>query len=426
MLFFNGAVRGAIMSRNITINAKREKAMEEQATEIVERKGIGHPDSVADGIAEAVSRTLSRYYRENYGRIFHHNTDQVEIVGGQAKAAFRNMELSQNRGYDRGGMVLEPVYILLSGRATTTVDIDGHKERVPYRTLAKKAAFEQLKSQFPNLDPVEDVIIDCKIGQGSVDLKGLYDTDKKLANDTSFGVGYAPLSEVDTITLKTEEYIIEKLRHEMKALGEDIKVMTSRNGDNIHITVAQAMVGKYLDDSDAYQSVKEELKQKLLDNAVKYTGRKVDISINTGDIPENDIYYLTVTGLSMENGDDGSVGRGNRVNGLITPYRPMSMEAAAGKNPVTHVGKIYNLMSKLIAEDIIKAGGNDIKEAHVRLVSNIGQPISEPQLASVQLIMAEGVSEEKYRSEINGIVENWLDGHDRITDMLLEEKLKVF
>ncbi len=414
------------MSKNIAIEAKRERPMEEQTSEIVERKGIGHPDSVADGIAEAVSRELSLYYKENYGRIFHHNTDQVEIVGGQAKAAFLNKELSQNKGYRKGGMVLEPVYILLSGRATTTVDIDGHKERVPYRTLAVKAAFNQLKEQFPNLDPVEDVIIDCKIGQGSVDLTGVYDTRKQLANDTSFGVGYAPLSEVDTITLKTEEYIIGKLRHEIKALGEDIKVMTSRNGDRIHITVAQAMVGRHVDDPDAYMSIKEELKGKLLDNASKYTKRELDISINTADMPEKDIYYLTVTGLSMENGDDGSVGRGNRVNGLITPYRPMSMEAAAGKNPVTHVGKLYNLMSMLIANDIVEAGGNDIKEAHVRIVSNIGHPVSEPQLASIQLIMADGVSEEKYRSEIEGIVSGWLDDHERITDMLLNQELKVY
>ncbi len=414
------------MSKNIAIEAKRERPMEEQTSEIVERKGIGHPDSVADGIAEAVSRTLSQYYKENYGRIFHHNTDQVEIVGGQAKAAFLNRELSQNRGYKKGGMVLEPVYILLSGRATTTIEIDGHKERVPYRTLAVRAAFKQLKDQFPNLDPVEDVIIDCKIGQGSVDLTGLYDTRKQLANDTSFGVGYAPLSEVDTITLKTEEYIIEKLRHQIKALGEDIKVMTSRNVDKIHITVAQAMVGKHVDDPDAYRSVKDELREKLLDNAAKYTKRELDISINTADIPEKDIYYLTVTGLSMENGDDGSVGRGNRVNGLITPYRPMSMEAAAGKNPVTHVGKIYNLMSMLIAEDIVKAGGNDIKEAHVCIVSNIGHPVSEPQLASIQLIMAGGVSEAKYRGEIESIVSGWLDNHEKITDMLLNQELKVY
>ena len=53
--------------------------------------------------------------------------------------------------------------------------------------------------------------------------------------------------------------------------------------------------------------------------------------------------YLTVTGLSAEQGDDGEVGRGNRVNGLITPSRAMSLEAAAGKNAVAHVGKLYNL-----------------------------------------------------------------------------------
>ena len=55
--------------------------------------------------------------------------------------------------------------------------------------------------------------------------------------------------------------------------------------------------------------------------------------------------YLTVLGTSADGADGGQVGRGNRVNGLISLHRPMSTEAAAGKNPVSHVGKIYNLLA---------------------------------------------------------------------------------
>ncbi len=398
------------MNRNIVVEEINFTPVENREIEIVERKGIGHPDSVSDGIAESISRELSRYYLKNYGRILHHNTDQAEIVGGQAKPKFG------------GGQVLEPVYILLSGRATTLVE----GERVPYRTIAKKAAVNFLKKHYRNLDIEEDVIIDCMIGQGSIDLKGLYDTQKHLANDTSFGVGYAPLSDLEKVVYNTERYINGELKKRFPEVGEDVKVMGFREGNKINITIAAAFVGRHTPDPDHYMSVKEELTSVLTDYAAKFTDREVNYFINTGDITEESIYYLTVTGLSMENGDDGSVGRGNRVNGLITPYRPMSMEASAGKNPVTHVGKLYNLLAFKIAEDVVKAAGGDVLEAHVRIVSQIGKPIDEPQVASVQLIPAKGVSIEKYKKELYGIADNWLANIEKITEMILNDEIDVF
>ena len=398
------------MSRNIVVSKIEEPPIQRTPTEMVERKGIGHPDSVADGIAEAVSRALSNYYMKEYGTIFHHNTDQVEIVGGQSKPEFG------------GGTVLEPVYILLSGRATTMVD----GKRIPFRTIAVKAAYEQIKDNFPNIDPEEDITMDCRIGQGSVDLRGVYDTKKFLANDTSFGVGYAPFSDVERLVLETEHYINGKLRFEMKGLGEDVKVMGARIEDRIILTIAIAMVGKYLANPQEYMALKEQLYDKVKEHGMDLLGRDFELHINTADMPENNVYYLTVTGLSMENGDDGSVGRGNRVNGLITPYRPMSMEAASGKNPVTHVGKLYNLLSMKIAEDIIKETGGDVEEARVRILAQIGHPIDQPLLASTNLIMADGVPLSKVKGEVEGIVDNWLANIDKITQMLLEGKISTY
>ena len=37
--------------------------------EIVECKGLGHPDTICDGIAEELSLTLSRHYLAEYGKI---------------------------------------------------------------------------------------------------------------------------------------------------------------------------------------------------------------------------------------------------------------------------------------------------------------------------------------------------------------------
>jgi len=398
------------MKRNIVVEEITQIPVEDREVEIVERKGIGHPDSVADGIAESISRALSQYYLEHYGRILHHNTDQAEVVGGQAKPRFG------------GGQVLEPVYILLSGRATTRVN----GERVPYRTIAKKAAIGFLKTHYPNLNIEEDVIIDCRIGQGSIDLRGLYDTQKHLANDTSFGVGYAPQTETEKIVYATERYINGDLKKRFPELGEDVKVMGFRERDRINITVAVAFIGKYTPDKDHYMNVKEELRDVLEDFATKYTDKEVRYFINTGDIPEEDVYYLTVTGLSMENGDDGSVGRGNRVNGLITPYRPMSMEASAGKNPVTHVGKLYNILAFKIAEDIAKEAGGDLREVHVRIVSQIGKPIDQPQVASIQVIPANGVDVKKYKGEFESIADEWLANISKVTMMIVNGEIDVF
>ncbi len=398
------------MERNIVVESLPQAPVEEREVEIVERKGIGHPDSVSDGIAESVSRALSRYYLDHYGKILHHNTDQVEVVGGQASPKFG------------GGKVLEPVYILLSGRATTSVN----GERIPYRSIATKATLDYLKSHFDTIDIETDVTVDCRIGQGSVDLRSLYDTSKLLSNDTSFGVGFAPFSETEQAVLEAEHYINGELKNTMKALGYDVKVMGFRKGDTINLTTAIAMVDRYVANPEEYINIKEkarELIQKRVQSKVK---RNVNVFVNTADSPKDNIYYLTVTGLSMENGDDGSVGRGNRVNGLITPYRPMSMEAAAGKNPVTHVGKLYNLAAWKIAQDCYKEAGGEVKEIHVRIVSQIGRPIDDPHVANIQIVGADSQTAARFKKDFNRIADDWLAHLDRITNMLVKGEVSTF
>ena len=398
------------MSRRIFVEELVHTPIEEQGDEIVERKGIGHPDSVADGLAEAVSRALSKMYLARFGRILHHNTDQVEVVGGQSAPKFG------------GGVFLEPAYILLVGRATTVVN----GERLPYRTTAIQAAHDYLATSCTNLNVDADVIMDCRIGQGSVDLRGLYDTQKQLANDTSFGVGFAPFSETETIVLETEQVINGALKRDLKEVGQDIKVMGVRHGDSIRLTIAAALVDRFVPDKDHYRSVIEDLRERVLDNAVKYTDREVKVDINTGDNYDTDIYYLTVTGLSWENGDDGSVGRGNRVNGLITPYRPMSMEAAAGKNPVTHVGKLYNILSFQIADRLVKEHPGRVKEVWVRIVSQIGKPIDEPQAATAQIIPEAGTHLGAIAKDAESLVDEELGKIYKLTDRIVAGECRVF
>jgi S-adenosylmethionine synthetase len=398
------------MARNIIMETIDETPIEKQNVEIVERKGIGHPDSVADGLSESVSRALCKMYLERYDRILHHNTDETQVVGGQSAPKFG------------GGAILEPIYILLVGRATTEVN----GERLPYRTTALKAAYDYIKKNFEHLDPDWDVTLDCKIGQGSVDLRGLYETRKRLSNDTSFGVSFAPLSETERLVLETEKYINGSLKKKLPEVGKDVKVMACREKSTINLTVAAAMVSPLIKDRDHYIGVVDDLRQAVSDFSAKLCCRDVNVDVNTGDNYDKDIFYLTVSGLSMENGDDGSVGRGNRVNGLITPFRPMSMEASAGKNPVTHVGKIYNLLSYQIAQRIAEAGKGDIHEVRVRILAQIGKRIDMPQAASVQLIYADGVKPSKYAAEVRGIVDDHLENIDKITTQILRNELNVF
>ena len=398
------------MDRNILIEELTHTPIEQQTVEFVERKGIGHPDSIADGLAESVSRALSQMYIERYGRILHHNTDETQIVGGQSAPKFG------------GGSILEPIYILLVGRATTNVN----GERLPYRTVAMKAAYSYLEKTCKNLDVQWDVVLDCMIGQGSVDLTGLYETQRLLANDTSFGVGFAPFSETERMTLDTERYINGKLWKKMPEVGEDVKVMACRNGSNIDLTVAAAMVSSKIPDKSHYKSVIDELRESIADYASKYTKRNLRVFVNTADDYKKSIYYLTVSGLSMENGDDGSVGRGNRSNGLITPMRPMSMEASAGKNPVTHVGKLYNLLSNRVADEIYKMGKGDILEVHTRILSQIGKPIDQPQAASANMIFAPNVDKKKYQKEAAAIFDERLATIHKLTDEIVAGKVTVF
>ena len=398
------------MARNIFVEELTNTPIEKQTTEIVERKGIGHPDSIADGLAEEVSRALCKMYLERYDRVLHHNTDEVQVVGGQSAPRFG------------GGVMLEPAYVLLVGRAVTQVN----GERLPYRTAAVHAARAYLQKVCTSLDCDSDDILDTKIGQGSVDLRGVYESSKLLANDTSFGVSFAPFSETETLTLRTEELINGKLKKDLKEVGQDVKVMAVRRKDKIRLTIAAAMVDRYIPDKGHYKSVVEELRERVLDQSTKFTNRDVVVDINTADNPATDLFYLTVTGLSWENGDDGSVGRGNRVNGLITPYRPMSLEAAAGKNPITHVGKLYNLLSYEVAHRIAKELQGKITEAWVRIVSQIGKPVDEPQAATVQAIPTKGTSLGKLKGDIESIMDEGLEKIHTMTKRIVAGDVRVF
>ncbi len=404
---------------NYIFHLMRREPVNEFPVEIVERKGLGHPDTICDGVVERIAMYLTRYYTENFGFPLHFNVDKAVLVGGRAKPEFG------------GGEILEPIILHVVGRATTSVKKEtGDEEPVPIGPLVLKAVHDYINENFRYLDPVQHIVVQYSIRPGSVDLVKTYERVKKLgvppANDTSIGVGFAPLTDTERICLEVERFLNSpEVKNKYPAVGEDIKVMCVRMNQRIRITLAMATISREVNSMDEYLALKEEIRDLVLKKVSNMTDREVEIQVNTADNPANGIAYITVTGTSAESGDDGQVGRGNRVNGLITPMRPMSIEAAAGKNAVSHVGKIYQVAAKIAAERIYeKVGG--IKEVYVILVSTIGQPITKPQIINIQYIPEEGISRSDVEQEMRSIVNEVLEELPMLWRKFMKGEIRVY
>ncbi len=398
--------------RNIRVEDAEGIAVEDQHVEIVERKGLGHPDSICDGVAEEVSRALAQTYIERFGKPLHFNTDETQLVAGTAAPAFG------------GGEMLEPIYLLIVGRATKQYE----GERIPAETIALRTARNYLEAQFPYLDVGSDIIVDVKLGEGSGDLQEVFDEEGHavpMANDTSYGVGHAPLTETEQIVYNTEHRLNTDYAEENPHIGQDIKVMGKREDDHIDVTVAVAMVDDHIGGLDEYRDAVAGVQTFVSDLAGEYTDRDVTIHVNTADDYEEGSIYLTTTGLSAEQGDDGSVGRGNRANGLITPNRPMSMEATSGKNPINHIGKIYNLLSTEIATAVAD-DVDGIRQVQVRLLSQIGRPIDQPHVADAKIVTTDDVSLDEIHDDIENTVDDELARVTELTQRVIDGELSTF
>jgi S-adenosylmethionine synthetase len=403
------------MKRNIHVEELRAAPVSEMEVELVERKGKGHPDTVIDGCAEAVSRALSQYYLEHYGRVLHHNVDKGLLVGGRSAPRFG------------GGEVLEPIYIMVAGRAFTYVPYRERIEPVPIGTITLNSIRGFLAETFRYLDPVKHVVVDYKIRQGSFDLISLFDRggEVPVANDTSIGVGFAPFTDSERLVLEVERYLNSpRLKSDLPEVGEDIKVLALRHGRRVSLTIAAAMISHLVHDASHYINVREEVESRVRDLAAKLTDLEVDVVVNAADDPSKGVYYLTVTGTSAEAGDDGNTGRGNRPNGLITPMRQYSVEAVAGKNPINHTGKLFNIAAQRMADRVIKEV-RGVREVYIRLLSKIGSPIDHPEVASAALVLEPGYTLKRVEGDVMGVIDEELQHITDLTPEILSGRLGV-
>jgi S-adenosylmethionine synthetase len=393
--------------------------------EVVERKGLGHPDTLSDALAEELSRVYSKYTLSNFKAILHHNFDKVGLLGGSSHVEF-------GKGYMKS-----PIRVLLNGRASSKFG----SIKIPVKEILESTALNFLLKRFPMLNPKTDINVCYNLSTtsspGNVEEKskknfarrywfkprGLHDLQelKNLcSNDTSSGCAFAPLSNTEKTVLDIERRLnSDKYRKNNPWIGSDIKVMaTSINGE-LGITICVPQIADHVPDMNSYIRNIQQVRLDIINIAKKrFNEDKVSISINTRDKINSCELYLTATGSSIESGDEGLVGRGNRINGLITPCRPMSIEGVCGKNPVYHVGKIYNIAARSIAERINKEYE---KYVEVYIISQSGRFLTKPWKTII--LIENGKTDEE---NILSIVRSEIERMPEIKNSLLDGKIELF
>lgn len=399
--------------RQITVEVLTGKPVSDHEVEIVERKGIGHPDTICDSIMERVSIELSRAYLREFGTVLHHNIDKAFLVAGDAEIRLG------------GGRVVEPMRLIFGDRAT--YEMNGKRIAIP--AIAEATARRWIHEHLRFVDPDEHVRYDVQIKPGSPELTDIFNRDVPGANDTSGAVGYAPLTETERLVLRTEQHMNSAaFKQQFPEAGEDIKVMGYRRGDELNLTAAVAFVDRFVDAEAAYFRRKQQMHEaveEFIRGEAKVL-RKISLSLNTLDVPGRGLggMYLSVTGTSAESGDSGQIGRGNKVNGVIALNRPMGTEAAAGKNPVSHVGKIYTIMTHQVADRIYREVPG-IREVYVWLLSQIGARIDQPKVAAAQIILHKRARQAVAIRRVREIMERELSSIGTLTRELAEGKYPV-
>lgn len=370
----------------MTLNIEQTVDLKDLASadfEIVERKGRGHPDTLADKLAETLSRTYSQLCRERYGTILRHQFDKLSLMGGKCDVRFG------------GGNFVSPVRLLINGRATPQVGED----KLLFRDLLVDTAATFLERELKNFDFLTNCRLMWEVTANTT--RGLQPTNvqsarttpysrfrpskvsdlpestRPLANDTAVGCGWAPYSPLERLIIDIEHKLsADETKKEYPWLGSDIKVMGVRRGEKVTLTLCVPQVSTFVNSSKEYQSNLQIVRDMVQETIKGYKDFfTVEFNINTADGQRDDLIYMLYTGSCIESGDEGQVARGNRLGGVISSRRPFSIEGLSGKNPQYHAGKLYSAMAWDIAQELWRQTKTP---AEVFIVSQSDKPIDEP------------------------------------------------
>ena len=367
------------MSKNINLIVKEDLGYEN--FEIVERKGKGHPDTLSDTLAERLSNAYSKYTLDNFGAVLHHNFDKVGMMGGKCNVEFGS------------GEIIEPIRVLLNGRASSKFG----NTKIDVKNILLTETKKFFSEYFPMINFDKDIRILYEVSEGSSpggvkgheskrhrwfepeSLDDLNELKHLNCNDTSMGCSFYGYSILENIVLNIEHTLnSQEYKANRKWIGSDIKIMGFRDNNDVSITMCVPQLCSYVKDVNQYLENKEAVTKDVV-NLVHnmYPDVNLELYINTRDkiTKDNTDLYLTFTGSSIEMGDEGFVGRGNRMGGLITPRRFYTMEGICGKNPIYHTGKMYSVASYVIAKKINKKYNVNCS---VEMIGQSGQPLSNP------------------------------------------------
>lgn len=380
--------------------------------ELVERKGIGHPDTMCDAIAERASRYYSLYCLEKFGRVAHHWFDKVMIIGGETEVEFGR------------GVITKPYKIIFAGKAAYQCG----DEKIDLDQILYRAAADVLDEVLTDFDPNRHMVISNEIVnyQGPsrkqsryrpMSIEDLVDMEniESVSNDCNLVSAYAPLSTLEYLVLSCEKYLNNKeYKKKNPDIGWDIKVFGVRKKDNVTIIANIPFIAKHVPDYDYYENRIRELTEELRNYLELISNVRIEMHVN----PERrtNKVYLTTLGSVADSGDVGVVGRGNRINGLITPMRSMSIEASSGKNPIDHTGKLYGVLSQTLANSIYELTN---KPTEVHIFTTKEASISEPNEVIIKI---ENWSDnELEKSKIESLVKENLSNMREITKHLIYE-----
>lgn len=378
--------------------------------------GLGHPDTICDSIMNQISINLSQEYLKRIGVILHHNIDKALLSAGEAEFKFG------------GGVIKKPMLLVIGDRATYVVN----GKEIPVNEIAINTAKEWIKENLKLVDPEKHMKYQVELKQVGEELADIFKRSGEVlgAGDTSAAVGYAPLTPTENTVLNIEKFLNSKeFKKDFPETGEDVKVMGSRINSELNLTIAMPFIDKFIDSESTYFKRKEEAMERMIEflsENYSVIFEKFNVDLNTLDRKGRGIggIYLSVIGTSAETTDSGQVGRGNRPNGVISLNRYASEEAAAGKNPISHVGKIYNVLSFRIANEVYnKVSG--LKEVYVWLLSQIGRPINDPKIAAAQVVLENRAGLDSVKKEIQEVLDSELENINKFCMDLSKGKFSV-
>jgi S-adenosylmethionine synthetase len=357
----------------------------------------------------------SKYCLKKFNVILHHNVDKFAILGG----------LIDLKGWKEARLI-KPVRALVNGRISTSFN----NQKIPVADICRKAIKKQLSISLPELDVEKSLDFVFNFTSYSknprwfnpMSIDDLPEYKNLNANDTSSVVSYWPLTESERLTLDLEGYFYdEKQRPRFKEFGQDVKVMIVRRKKHFDITICVPFFIKYFSDSNSYWKSLVKLESELFNFVKERLGNKADFNLNVNtqnpdrfsDLKVKSGYFVAAGG-ALDYGEEGLVGRGNNRLGIIPSIRPYTMEAAYGKNPVYHVGKVIGLVSDTIAKEIANKFNC---QSEVYIISRIGDSLLRPDNIIVNS------SKKINKKEVDSLVISILDGHDWTKEIIENELL---